>query len=199
MRTLLATLTLLALPTLASADAIEGPPACPRGAHGRTSHSGQWCEPLPCTGDGDCSDGARCEPVRMCTVTASIPPGGRRRMPGPGEPPETPYVATLAVASCDAAASCTGTEEPWPPTAGNIANRTPSCATARMCVMPPLPSLGDLLAGEPTPEAAPAPPPEAAPAPAPSPAPSSCSVGGATPAGWLALALPLLALAWRRR
>lgn len=186
-------------PIVARADAIEGPPACPLGARGRSSHSGQWCEAAPCASDADCADaGGHCRAYRVCTRHASIPAGGHGAF---RDPPPPPYEVDLVVGSCEPARACRGDEEPGPPMAGAYVDAAPTCSEATFCVPESLPTLP--LIGPPAP-----PPASAAVAPAsvPSvaePTRSSCGCAvpgsrGAAPAS-LVLALACLALGRRRR
>lgn len=125
-------------PLAARADAIDGPPACPPGAVGRSSHSGQWCEPAVCASDADCaSTGGHCRAYRVCTRHASIPPGGLGQF---RDPPPSPDEVDVVVGSCEPAAACRGDEEPPPPTAGTLTG-DPSCREASFCVPDELPSL----------------------------------------------------------
>lgn len=64
------------LPSVARADAIDGPPSdCPPGSIGESSHSGSWCEPSVCERDADCAKRDRsgngkhrfrCEEAALC-------------------------------------------------------------------------------------------------------------------------------------
>jgi hypothetical protein len=132
MKLALALCLVLAIPRVALADAIDGPPACPIGAHGRSAHEGQWCVPAACDA---CEPDERCADRRVCTQIASVVPGGLR----PSEPPPEPR--ELVVATCDAASACTGMEEPPPPTVGTLPASAPTCTTMRVCVPSALPSL----------------------------------------------------------
>jgi MYXO-CTERM domain-containing protein len=187
-RTSLLLLVLVLPASLASADAVDGPPACPPGARGRSAHEGQWCVPATC--DAGCEAGERCEDRRVCVQTASVIPGGLRPTTPPPQPRE------LVVATCDAASACTGMEEPPPPTVGTLPTTPPTCSTMRVCVPSAWPSLPALLGAAPatggasTPGASPAEPPRSC----------LCSSPGArasTP--WLALLGLALALVRRRR
>jgi MYXO-CTERM domain-containing protein len=179
-------------PAFARADAIDGPPACPPGARGRSSHSGQWCEVAACASDADCADaGGHCRAYRVCTRHAAIPPGGHGAF---RDPPPPPYEVELVVGSCEPARACRGDEEPGPPMAGAYVDAAPTCREATFCVPEALPSLP--LLGSP----APSPAPEASVA---VPGRSSCGCAAPTsrssaPA-LLVLAVVALALARRRR
>lgn len=147
-------------PALARADAIEGPPACPRGARRRSSHAGQWCEVASCASDADCADGGgHCRAYRVCTRHASIPPGGRGAF---RDPPPPPFEVDLVVGSCEPSAACRGDEEPPPISAGSYTEPTPTCREARVCVADALPSLPFLGAPAPVPTS-----PAGAPTPSP--------------------------------
>lgn len=196
----LVALLVLGAPGAAHADAIDGPPACPPGARGRSSHSGTWCVPASCTADADCEGGATCVERRLCAIEVMVTPGGRRASP---EPP-APIPVEMVVATCLPTETCTGTEEPWPDTAGHV-GAVPRCAARRVCVTPPLPSLSELLGVEPppAPPAAPTPVEPAATPAAPGPAPaadgSTCTARRHTSAPWPALVLALAALVLARR
>lgn len=189
MRLVLLLMMALMLPSsVANADAIEGPPACPPGSRGGSAHEGQWCEPWTCESDAEC-DGGRCVPWRVCTRVASVVPGGLWPEPPPARP------RTLVVGTCDPARACTGTEEPPPPTVGTFEGAAPpACAEARYCVPVALPS----FPGRAPPAQA---PPDVAPE-APSPATSARNCGcraTTTSMHGGAIALALLALTLRRR
>jgi MYXO-CTERM domain-containing protein len=198
-------LVLALVPAAAYADAIDGPPACPPGARGRSSHSGQWCEVAACASDADCADaGGHCRAYRVCTRHASIPPGGLGAF---RDPPPPPYEVDLVVGSCEPALACRGDEEPPPPSAGTYVEATPTCREATFCVPDALPGLP--LIGAPAPS--PAPPPASGAAP-PSSAASvsveqsahascSCAASGrGAPAPFvLGLVMACVAIARRRR
>lgn len=202
---ILGALCLFALPSEVRADSIGNPPTCPPGTRGQSSHAGLWCATAACSSDADCGE-ARCEERRICTVTAAVLPGGHRGF----DEAVAPQNVELAVASCAADASCTGTEETWPPTVGAIANRTPTCSVVRACVPAPLPPLGGFLAGT-TPEhsplvGSPAPTSGAAGASGSLPSASSpttsagcgCRAGSPTAHG-IGLLVLIGLIAWRRR
>lgn len=190
---MLLALFLSLLPSAALADAIDGPPACPPGARGESSHSGTACVPWTCAADADCEAGARCEERRLCSFEASVAFGGRRR-PDEDIPPR---LVRVVVASCGASEACTGTEEPWPPTYG--AHGTPTCAAQRVCVAPSGPSIGDFLGvtapEEPASETPPAPPSSPVPAPTAAPPASGGLCAARVPGASAAPALALIALA----
>lgn len=190
MRRVVCGLVVLLWSGVASADSIEGPPACPPGSRGDSSHEGQWCEPWPCANDGECN-GGRCVPWRVCTRVANVELGGLRPRPPPT------VQRTQVVGTCDPARACTGTEEPPPPTVGSFEGAAPpTCSEGRYCVsvaLPPFPA-------RPRSAASPSAPPGGPSAP-PSPTTTrncGCSAVGAPSRGAFALAL-LLVLAWRRR
>jgi hypothetical protein len=163
-------LWMLLVPAIARADAIDGPPACPPGARGTSSHSGTACVLAECATDADCAELGpwQCVERRMCTLAATVPMGGHRRTID--EAPRT-FDVTLVVASCAPSETCTGTEEPWPPSYG-VTTGTPTCATRRVCVAPALPSIGEFLGVEPAPPTPATPPaPGAAPSTPTTPAP----------------------------
>ena len=220
---LLLLLLLLLAPRSVRADAIEGPPACPPGARGRSSHSGTWCEAAPCASDADCSDvGGHCRPWRVCTRRASIPMGGHAAM---REPAPAPFEIDLVVGSCEPTRACRGDEEPPPPIAGTYVAPTPTCQQASFCVPDSLPTLplistGDVRGADATQLRRPGEPGTpaeigaAAPSPTPAPLPSSttsrvaptssssCSCaapGRSHDAREIGPMLALLALALRRR
>ncbi len=193
---LLATLCLAwsLAPGLASADAIEGPPACPPGARGESSHAGQWCVAAPCASDADCAgDGGSCRPWRVCTRHAAIPPGGLGAFQTPPPPPRE---IDLVVGSCETARACRGDEEPPPTTAGAFTEPTPTCTEARYCVADALPTLPTLA------PAAPAAPPPTTSGPVPAPA-ATCgchALRGHAETSSIMTALGLaLAISWGRR
>lgn len=192
----------LALPSAALADAIDGPPACPPGARGMSSHAGQWCVAAPCASDSECHDGATCRPWRVCVRTIEMPFGGRRAFAA--DEPRT-HPVELVVGTCAPDAACTGLEEPPPPgVRPSLPGQdvpAPTCTDGRYCVPPDLPPLPSLGGGpravdpgdegdEPT-----------APNPAPTSARSGCGCrtasGAAIPLP-MAFAVALLALALRR-
>lgn len=125
----------LLLPTLARADAIAGPPACPPGSRGQSSHSGQWCAPATCTADSECGPAATCRPWRVCTRDSDVELGGLRAGPEP------PVRMQMVVGTCDPASKCRGDEEPPPQLVGKLLAGPPSCRDERHCVANDLPAL----------------------------------------------------------
>lgn len=196
---LLLTVSIVLAPRLVRADAIDGPPACPPGAIGRSSHSGQWCEAAPCTTDADCGeDGGHCRPWRVCTRRASIPVGGLGQF---RDPPPPPNEIDLVVGSCEPARACRGDEEPPPPAPGTFVEASPTCREATFCVPDALPALP--LIGAPAPSPVP-PPSSAAQVSVEREVHASCNCavpgeGSANGAPWGGLAIAALALALRRR
>ena len=135
-------LLLLSLPSVvARADAIEGPPACPEGSRGASSHAGTWCEPAPCTSDAACGEGQRCVPWRVCTRVSDVQPGGRGGYDRP------PVERTLVVGSCPRERACRGDEEPPPPIAGTLRPGAAACTDATFCVPQVLAELPPRSAG----------------------------------------------------
>lgn len=201
MRTTISSLTFvfwLLAAASARADAIEGPPACPPGSVGRSAHEGQWCVPALC--DAGCGEGETCAARRVCVQTARVIPGGLR----PREPDPEPR--ELVVAVCPADSTCTGDEEPPPPTVGELPPTRPRCEIHNVCVPAALPAL------PPASELAPPPAPSEAPTEAPSAVEHSsaharssarsgcgCSVGSRGPGVLGVLVLLALALVSRRR
>jgi MYXO-CTERM domain-containing protein len=110
------------------ADLIPPPPDCPQGSVGRSSHSGAYCEAMPCSSDADCkAEQGRCRQWRVCTKLFSVKRGGRAYREPPVEREEV-------VASCPPRATCTGTETPAPVTNGTVLREQPECKTADYCV-----------------------------------------------------------------
>jgi MYXO-CTERM domain-containing protein len=108
-RLALSLLLLAAAPAVVAADAIAPPPECPPGAHGVSSHDGQWCTPTTCAADADCSrwgaseqDPLVCRPAGLCVATESRSPGGRM----PADAPREPYQVQIARAACERDADC---------------------------------------------------------------------------------------------
>ena len=190
-------LILLAAP-LASADVVDGPPACPPGALGRSSHAGTWCEAAPCATDADCSEGGgSCRAWRVCTRRASIPLGGHA---GLREPAPPPYQAELVVGRCDPARACRGDEEASPPAVGEYVDAAPTCLDAMFCVPAGLPAFPLVQAPPaPAPVAPLSPPPTAGPVAPPPQSSCDCHAHGGSRSGGLWPALGLLVVALRRR
>jgi MYXO-CTERM domain-containing protein len=199
MRTTISSLTFLFFVLSAAsarADAIEGPPACPPGARGQSAHEGQWCVPALC--ESGCGEGETCAPRRVCVQTARVIPGGLRPTEPPAEPRE------LVVATCEADGTCTGGEEPPPPTVGELPLSRPRCDVRQVCVpaaLPPFPPASELA--PPLPEAPPSDPPAVEQVEAHTRASArsgcGCSVGSRAPGGLAVLVLLALTLAGRRR
>ncbi len=125
----------LLLPATTRADSISGPPACPPGTRGQSSHSGQWCAPMTCADDGACGPASTCRPWRVCTRDSDVEPGGLRAHPEP------PVRMQLVVGTCDPALKCRGDEEPPPPLVGKLLDGPPQCRDERHCVPTDLPAL----------------------------------------------------------
>jgi len=181
----------LLLPTIVRADAISGPPACPPGSRGRSSHAGQWCEPWTCTADDTCGAAAKCRPWRVCTKASDVEPGGMRAEPAP------PMRMQLVVGTCDPALGCRGDEEPPPLLVGKLLADAPQCRDDRHCVADDLPALpprtGDVAAPPPP---SPSPPATTTTGAAPAAPPPGC---GCTSTTNNFASLALLALLLRRR
>jgi hypothetical protein len=183
MLALVSILSLVGSASVARADAIEGPPACPPGSSGRSSHHGQWCEPAVCDAEAACEGGARCTSFRVCTRGSLVPPNHRLI-----DPAAVPVRMEMVIGTCDPAEACTGLEEPPPPTIGAMIDEPPACRAIDVCVPSALPSL-------PT-SASPAPPVAASPSTPPSPSVSAhacgCAAIGASRETPSLLPLPLL-------
>jgi MYXO-CTERM domain-containing protein len=135
-------LVVLAASSTAFADAIEGPPECPPGARGVSSHSGARCVAAPCATDSDCGSGmddyqyrgwggAVCRPYRVCSRTSSVRPGGRGAF-GPNPPP--PHDELHVTHSCEISAGCTGDDRPPVHTVGTLQPGPSICRDAMHCV-----------------------------------------------------------------
>jgi len=180
----------LLLPATTRADAISGPPACPPGSRGQSSHSGQWCAPATCTDDTQCSPAATCRPWRVCTRASDVELGGLRPRPEP------PVRMQLVVGTCDPSANCRGDEEPPPSLVGKLLDGPPQCRDDRHCVAADLPALPPRSAAVP---ATPTSPPTSLPAggspttsPPVAPRPGCGCTTDASPAPLALLALLLI-------
>lgn len=87
----------------ARADAVGPPPAnCPHGAAGRSSHSGQWCEPTACTGRDSCTSEQTCEAQGLCVASETYTEGGRLA----DDQPRVQLGRQIAVSACNAGDTC---------------------------------------------------------------------------------------------
>jgi hypothetical protein len=122
MRTALALMFALSS-SIASADAIEGPPEnCPSGARGTSSHYGPMCTPDPCNDDAECqaqgmfprAPGRVCRPSQFCVLerTISHPRGDTQLVQFEG-----PCGAdgSCAIGQCRAAKYCVDPDAPATP------------------------------------------------------------------------------------
>lgn len=132
--------------TLAWADVIPTPSACPPGALADVSHSGSYCAVWSCDSDSDCEHysqkGNTCEERRVCTIDKEERVYTRRRQPprDPNAKPET-ITRTYVVGSCPPEAGCTGREEPPPRSVYLHSDDEIQCETQSVCVPPELPPL----------------------------------------------------------
>ncbi len=124
-------LWLAVAPSVVSADAIRMGPECPPGTRPVRSHAGTWCVPVPCEEDA-CGAGYACLEHRLCTVVASVRPGGRG---GYGRPN---FDAEQVVATCAPDQGCTGTEDDAIRAVGSVSD-APVCEVRRVCLRPALP------------------------------------------------------------
>lgn len=114
------TVSVLCASTRVRADAVPSPPEdCPRGAVGRTGHSGVWCDPTTCAASDTCEDSRDCQTQGLCITHETYTPGGR---PGPDRP-STPLSRDIAEAACNAGETCADGSR---------------CVVARRCVKPSL-------------------------------------------------------------
>lgn len=172
------------LPARARADSIDGPPACPPGARGESSHAGQWCVPWLCAVDADCGGSGSCRDWRVCTRESDVIPGGLRPEPEPAER------IRLVVGTCDPAAACRGDEEPPPELVGKLVEGAPECKVDNHCVPADLPGLPARTEGVATPPVGAAVPVGSGPAPVSvaekaTPAGCGCAASEAATGGWL--------------
>ncbi len=90
----------VALPRVAHADAVMGPPKdCPVGARGQTSHNGPWCAPTTCADDTKCPSGEVCREQALCVATETVPSRS-------GWSWGKPITLSTAYGTCDKGAAC---------------------------------------------------------------------------------------------
>lgn len=158
----------LSFPAPARADVVRPPPAdCPPGSLGKTSHSGQFCAPLPCTADSDCATHSQ-----------------------PGEPALVCRTSRLCIGSKELHSWRTDTSWKVPVALGPCGASCPpaSCQTEKRCVpdpdagpaAPPEQPTATATATAPTPTPTPAPAPDAG-QPAHAGQPSTAPAPPATP------------------
>lgn len=129
-------LTITLSSSIASADAIMGPPTdCPPGAAGVSSHSGAWCEVTSCTSDADCT-ASRWDKKELVCASASLCVREEKyvRSSRVYRPDAAPNFVTRRVAqkTCSAGGACDESEA--------------KCETAMRCVpksaaTPPAPTV----------------------------------------------------------
>lgn len=145
MRGLFVGLTAVALmsSSLARADALPPPQACPPGTQGWSSHSGTGCNARTCQTDSHCDsryeEPATCQQWRVCSVVQEERVY-RRRAPADSEP--ATRSVRYVVGTCDPSEACTGLEES--PPGGRSRQLDPAdveCVEALHCVPTALPDL----------------------------------------------------------